>query len=59
MYKYLFVDSGAKVRISERKAKFICAFPSESTLDEVKVTNKRAENKEKLKFFFFSRARVL
>ena len=22
MYKYLFVDSGAKLRISERKAKF-------------------------------------
>ncbi|MBO4445057.1 MAG: hypothetical protein J5814_09885 [Bacteroidaceae bacterium] len=48
---------GAKVRKSERKAKretrFSFSFPSESTLDEVKGTKKRAKSKKGNSFFFF------
>ena len=39
--------TGAKVRLSERKCKFICDFPNVSTFDEVKVTNKREQKQNK------------
>ncbi len=38
---------GAKLRINERKAKLVWAFPSESNFDGVKVTKNRAKSKRK------------
>jgi len=37
----------AKVRLSERKCKFICNFPSVSTFGEAKGTIKRAKMQKK------------
>ena len=37
---YPYLKNDAKLRINERKAKFICAFPSGSNIGEAKVTNK-------------------
>ena len=45
----------AKIRLSERKTKYIWVFPSGSTLDrQVKGTIKRAKSKRKSQIFFVS-----
>ena len=45
----------AKIRISERKCKYICNFPSVSIFGEAKVTKKRA-NRLAVRPLFVSRA---
>ena len=48
--------TGAKLRFSERKTKFIWVFPNVSNLREANGTNKWAQYKVKLCFNFYCRA---
>ena len=49
------INAGAKLRISEGKAKLISAFPRESNFGEVKVATKKGEmSKEIIKKATFS-----
>jgi putative IMPACT (imprinted ancient) family translation regulator len=44
------IHSAAKVRLSERKSKFICIFPSVSTFGEARGTIKREKKQIYLHF---------